>query len=118
MDRWLNGCIAVERAFNIIKGINFNKKKSQKITKYTINFLVLLTISTTIYDPIYRRLVEDNNNNDDDEQKRIWCIVSYSKHLLVFNKFIHMFHFFVPVLMNSISSIVIITMAAKKTKNY
>ena len=57
LDRWLIGFVALERAYNSYKGINFNKTKSIKIAKYAIS-----------------RLVNDDSN---DEQKRIWCIVSF-----------------------------------------
>ena len=112
MDKWLNACVAIERTINIIKGINFNKKQSKKIAKYIIWFLIFSTLSTTIYDPIYRRLVDDDNDNE----KRIWCIISYSKSLEKFNKFIHIFHFIIPFLINILSSIIIILMSTKRRK--
>jgi len=39
MDKWFNGCIAMERAFNIIKATNFNKRKSIKVAKYMIGLV-------------------------------------------------------------------------------
>ena len=114
MDRWLNGFVALERAFSVIKGVSFNQKKSIQIAKYTICCLTLLTILSNIYDPIHRQLADDNSN---ENQKRIWCIVSYSSQLLVFNQFIHMFHFFVPFILNIIAPLIIIILATKRRRN-
>jgi hypothetical protein len=104
LDQWLNACVAIERAFTVIKGINFKKQESKRIAKYLIIFLVILNISTIIYDPIYRRLIDDGDNED---AKRIWCIVSYSSNLQIFNLIINIFHFCIPFLINFISSFII-----------
>ena len=111
MDRWLNGCIAIERSINIIKGARFNKEKSKQIAKYVICFLIIGTLNSAIYDPIHRRLVDDNSN---DDQYRIWCIVSYPYWFQYLNRTIHMFHFFIPFLMNFISSLIIIILSTKR----
>ena len=108
-DRWLNGCIGIERAWNIFKGAYFNKAKSRKLAKYTICFLIIMIILSTIYDPIHRRLV-------DDEQQRTWCIVSYSSRLNFVNRIIQIFNFFVPFLMNIISSFVIVFLSTKRRR--
>ncbi|CAF1371802.1 unnamed protein product [Rotaria sordida] len=102
MDKWLNACVAAERAFATIKGTNFNKKKSKQVAKYIILTLIFLTISTTIYDPIHRLLL------DDDDERRIWCIVTYSSNLRIFNSIVSIFHFCVPFLINILSAIIII----------
>jgi hypothetical protein len=114
LDQWFNACVAMERAITVIKGINFNKQQSKRIAKYIIFFLLFLNIITVIHDPIYRRLIDDNGN---DDEKRIWCIVSYSSNLQIFNLMINIFHFCTPFLMNLISSSIIIKkIAQQKTK--
>jgi hypothetical protein len=73
MDQWLNAFVAIERVFVVVKGINFNKKKSKSIAKWIISGFVLISMVTNIHDPIYRKLfVEDTN---DDDERRLWCIV-------------------------------------------
>ena len=72
-----------------------------------------MTSISTVYDPIHRRLVDDDSS---DEEKRIWCIVSYSSELHNFNQFIHMFHFFIPFLMNITSSLIIIILSMKASR--
>ncbi|CAF3266523.1 unnamed protein product [Rotaria sp. Silwood2] len=88
MDKWLNACVVAERAFATIKGTNFNKKKSKQVAKYIILTLIFLTISTTIYDSIHRRLLEDDDDGGDEKQ--------------------NIFHFCVPFLINILSAIIII----------
>ncbi|CAF4957408.1 unnamed protein product [Rotaria sp. Silwood1] len=107
MDKWLNACVAAERAFATIKGANFNEKKSKQVAKYIILTLIFLTIRTTIYDPIHRRLLDDDDD-DDSDKKRIWCIVTYSSNFRIFNSIVNIFHFCVPFLIDILSAIIII----------
>ncbi|UJR17513.1 hypothetical protein I4U23_004408 [Adineta vaga] len=107
MDQWLNACVAMERAITVIQGARFNKKKSKELAKKVLFILLILIISTSIHDPIYRRLFEEKNDNDD--KKRIWCIVTYSLNLQIYNRIVNTFHFFAPFLINFISSIILIT---------
>ncbi|CAF1509173.1 unnamed protein product, partial [Rotaria sordida] len=57
MDQWLNACVGIERTITIIKGTRFDKNKSKQIAKYIILILLVMTTSTTIHDPIHRRLL-------------------------------------------------------------
>ncbi|CAF3710209.1 unnamed protein product, partial [Adineta steineri] len=108
MDQWLNACVAMERAITIIKGVQFDKKKSKQLAKKVLIILLILNILTLIHDPIYRSLFEEKNDNDDNKT-RIWCIVNYSSNLQIYDRVINTFHFFVPFLINLISSIILIT---------
>jgi hypothetical protein len=110
MDQWLNGCIALERTFTVIKGANFNKKKSKQTAKYVISILVIFTIVSSIYDPIYRRLIDE----DDDDGKRTWCIAIYPNQLQIFDSFIHSFHVLTPFLINFLSVIILITTKSRQ----
>ncbi|CAF4531078.1 unnamed protein product [Rotaria sp. Silwood1] len=112
MDHWLNACVASERAITSIRGAQFNKRKSKKLAKYVIISLLILMISTTIHDPLHRRLIDDVDEYG--ENKRIWCIVSYSSSIEVFNSIINVFHFFVPFFINLISTIIIIKSKARQ----
>ncbi|CAF3330297.1 unnamed protein product [Rotaria socialis] len=110
MDQWLNACVATERATATIKGVNFNKEKSKQVAKLAIIALVILTAISGIHDPLHRRLLDDN----DDDQRRIWCIVSYSYNIQIFNKFIEAIHFFVPFALNLISALIVIIIGARR----
>ncbi|CAF4581754.1 unnamed protein product, partial [Rotaria sp. Silwood2] len=112
MDHWLNACVAAERAITSIRGTKFNRRKSKKIAKYVIISLLILIISTTIHDPLHRRLIDDVDENG--ENKRIWCIVSYSSSLEAFNSTINVFNFFAPFFINLISAIIIIKSKARQ----
>jgi signal transduction histidine kinase len=67
-DNWLKACVAIERAITVIKGAYFNKQKSKKIVKWMISIVAILSLLSTIHDPIYRDLMHD------EEEQRIWCI--------------------------------------------
>jgi hypothetical protein len=111
MDQWLKACVAMERVMTIIKRTRFNKQKSKQIAKYIILFLLVLTVSTTIHDPIHRRLIDDVDN---DEERRIWCIVSFPSSLQMFNLMINIFHFLTPFVINLVSAVIIIKKAAQQ----
>ncbi|CAF1200402.1 unnamed protein product [Adineta ricciae] len=115
MDQYLNGCVATERAVIAYRGVHFNKKKSQRLAKYIILCLLFWTAITTIHDPIHRHLLYDNSY-DDDVENRIWCIVSYSKNVRIFNSVINLVHFFVPFILNSSSAFVIIICTSLKRR--
>jgi hypothetical protein len=111
MDQWLTTCVAIERAYITIKGVNLNKQKVRLTAKLIIIALGFLTIGTSIHDPINRRLVDEINDND---EKRIWCVVSYSSVIRIFNLIITIFHIIVPFIINLIAAIIIITMNARQ----
>jgi hypothetical protein len=110
MDQWLSACVATERALTVIHGINFRKEISKRTAKWVIFALILLIISSLIHDPIHRRLI----NDDDEDEQRIWCVVSYSTKVEVFNSAVNIFHFLVPFSINVLSAIVIIVRSARQ----
>jgi hypothetical protein len=122
MDQWLTAFVAIERAFVVRKGINFNKKKFKSKAKWAISGLVLISMVTNIHDPIYRKLFVENDNVDNE--KRLWCIVQYSSIIGTVNVMINIIHFIVPFIINAISALTIIIMstrqqvAIKKKKKY
>ena len=107
---WLSACVAIERTICIWKKTKFNQLKSKYAAKWTIICVLLFTCLTAIPDPIYRRLIHDN---DDDDEQRIWCIVTYAKHLKNYMSFMNIFHFIVPFIINFISALLIIIMVAR-----
>jgi hypothetical protein len=113
MDQWLNACVAIERATTVIKGTRFNKKKSTKIAKLVIIIVLIVTIATSLDDPIFRRLIDEEN----EYEKRIWCIVSYSSSLQTYNSVMNTFHFIAPFIFNFISAIILITKKSRQKLN-
>jgi hypothetical protein len=114
MNQWLNACVAIERAFTIMKGARFQKKKSKKAAKIMIFILSIVMISTSISDPFYRRLIDEEN----DSETRIWCILTYSSSLQKFNSTMHSFQFFAPFLINLVSAIILITKKSRQQTNF
>ena len=108
---WLSACVSIERTVNVFKGVLFNKIKSRKLAKKMIVLVCLLTISTQIYDPVYRRLV------DDTEEQRTWCVTQYSSSMKTFDWIINLLHFSIPFLINLISAVLIIFQAARNRSN-
>ncbi|CAF1548373.1 unnamed protein product, partial [Adineta steineri] len=99
---WLNACTAIERAFATLQGPHFSKAKSKNIAKKIIPIVLSLITISYIHDPISRQLF------DDEDENRTWCIVKYSTSLTIFDKFINLFHFLAPFIINILSALVII----------
>ncbi|CAF1072838.1 unnamed protein product [Adineta ricciae] len=112
MDQYLNACVAVERLFTVIKGVNFDQKKSKRVAKYTVVFLLIGIATTNLHDPIHRRLIHDNNEDDVEMEKRIWCVVNYSSAVRTYSLIINLIHFSAPFMLNLISALLIIKMTA------
>ena len=119
MERWLSGCVSIERMIALLQGIKFNKKKKSKpLVKYIISILFIVLVISTLYDPLHRRWFVDTTHemNSDNQQDRIWCIVTYSSRFQTFNSLIHMIHFFIPFSVDIICSIVFIKQITQRKK--
>ena len=114
MDQWLMACVAIERAMMIIQETRFSKAKSRQKAKAVIPSLLIVVVISTVYDPIYRRLLDDQSS---DDEQRTWCIVSYPSSLRVLDSVINMAHFLVPFAINFISATVIIWKGARQRAN-
>jgi hypothetical protein len=112
-SEWLNACVAMERIFTVMKGVNFNKIKSKKIAKWIVFVIPILTLLTNIHDPFHRQLIDDV----DVDEKRTWCFIAYSSSFDIYNSIINFFHFLVPSAINLISAIIIIISSARIRSN-
>jgi hypothetical protein len=108
-NEWLDACVAIERMFTVLKGVSFNKSKSERIAKWISFIIPLLTVCTYLHDPLKRELIDDF----DGDEKRIWCFVQSSPSLDTYNFAINLFHFLVPMLINFISALIIIASTAR-----
>ena len=103
INDWLNATVAIERAVTSIQGLNFNKSKSRYTAKRVIPIIFILVSCSYIHDPLSRKLYDDK-----DEQK-ILCIADYSSKLKNnYDKFISIFHFVIPFIINMICAITVI----------
>ena len=72
-------------------------------------------IVSTIYDPIYRRLVDDKLNSN-HENNRIWCVTNYQKVVQTVDGVMHLFHLSTPLAMNLISASITIWQSARSRR--
>ena len=75
MIDWLNACVAIERAVSVLQGVKFSKTKSQRVARWMIVAVILLTSGSYIYDPFHRRVIND------EEEEQIWCVLLSIHHL-------------------------------------
>ncbi|CAF1215824.1 unnamed protein product [Rotaria sordida] len=108
---WLSACVAIERAMNVSKGINFDKAKSKQIAKWIILIVFLFTSCTHIHDPMHRHLI------DDEGEQRAWCVTKYSPSVQMFDWALNILHFSIPFATNCISAVVIIITTARTRSN-
>ncbi|CAF1003630.1 unnamed protein product [Adineta steineri] len=108
---WLTACVAIERTFVIINGVNFNKKRSKEIAPWIIVGVIIFCFASGIQDPIHRKLIHDK------EEERTWCIARYSLKLQIYDSTIHLVHFIIPFSINLISAILIIILEARTHSN-
>ena len=107
-DNWYNGCIAIERAFAVFKGIYFNKNQSKLIAKWMIWVILLGNVVLLIPQWLFLQLFHD------EKEGRMWCVVLYSSKLDFYNSFLMIGHFFTPFFLNFSSAIFIIIETARQ----
>ncbi|CAF1539313.1 unnamed protein product [Adineta ricciae] len=105
---WLNASVAVERAISVLKNTTYDKRKSRQMSKWIILLITIFTSSTTIHDPIHRKLIHDK------EEERTWCIVRYSPSFQAYNLTTITFHFFAPFALNIVSALIIIIVTTRQ----
>lgn len=113
VDQWLQACVAIERGVTSMKGTSFDRRKSIRLAKVVIPMLLVVLAGTSIHEPIHRRLIDE----DTEDQRRIWCVVRYSRQLQLFNLFIYVLHFLVPFTINLASATLIIFITARRRPN-
>ena len=102
INDWLNASVAIERAIASIRALNFNKSKSRYIAKRIVLIIFILVSFSYVHDPLSRQLYSDKG-----EQKVI-CVTYYSSKLKIYDKFISIFHFSLPFIINMICAVTII----------
>jgi hypothetical protein len=115
---WLNACVAVERAMNVFKGVNFDKKKSKHFARGIILILPFCIIGTLIHELIYRRLFayppETDKTSEDMIERYVSCITHYSSTAQNYNTAILFIHLVIPFLANLCSALFIIFGVARQ----
>mgnify|MGYP002384617658 CR=1 FL=1 len=125
LDGWLNACVAIERTFNVSKGVNFNQQMSQRMARWIILILPILIIGTIIHEPIQQevfkysipRIKNAKEMNEPLEYETInqsLCITRYSHSLQGYNTFTLFFHLIIPFVVNLCSALFIIFGSARR----
>jgi hypothetical protein len=128
LDAWLNACVAIERAINVSKGINFDRAKSKRIARWIIIILPFCIMISIIHEPLKRELLEykteikktlENTREEDTKEEatrknNVWCITRYSRSVDKYNTAILFFHLLAPFAINLFSALFIIFGAARQ----
>jgi hypothetical protein len=105
---WLNSFVGIERVITVMQNTKFNKIKAKRVAKWMIVCICIITTTTHIHDPIYRRMI------DDTIEQRSWCHVNFSSSIELYNSIILALHFGFPFLLNIISALIIIIITARQ----
>ena len=123
LDGWFNACVAAERAVQVFKGVNFDKKKSKYYAQRIILILPFCIIATLAHELIYRRLLVYQPETDKDDEGKtsidtleryISCVARYSPAVQEYNTTILFFHLVAPFLANLCSALFIIFGTARR----
>jgi hypothetical protein len=143
LDSWLNACVAIERAVNVAKGVNFDKEKSKRIARWLIIILPFCIMGTIIHEPLYRELfvyntdkantignateeakiyrnktigeeVKKAKTDENQAENYVWCITRYSRSVQDYNTAILFFHLVAPFIVNLVSALFIIFGSARQ----
>jgi len=136
LDGWLNACVAIERTVNVSKGVNFDKKKSQRAARWILLILPIFIMGTLIHELIHHELFEyttqkynpiDINNNSTmnvsmendtnvgyENEYNVLCVIRYSRSVQTYNTFTLFIHLVVPFFVNLFSALFIIFGTARR----
>jgi hypothetical protein len=102
---WLNCCVAVERCVAVICKTTFSRSKSRSLSKW-ITITVIISVGLiSLPELLFRQMILDT------QDQRIWCVftLNYNRSVLfTFYTISNVFLFLLPLIINSISSIIII----------
>ena len=106
LDQWLHSCVSIERAVCAVKGVHFNRRQSRQTAKWILIGLLSFVFASNVHDPIHRTIAYEEN--DENFNERIWCVTQYSNSIQTYDSFILLLHFFLPFILNSISTVILL----------
>ena len=80
---WLTVCISIERAYTVIKDVQFTKivaLKTLKMARWIIFGVFVINILTTLHRPFYLKLVDEITVND-EPRGHPWCVLDFQRCL-------------------------------------
>ena len=105
---WFTACVAIERVFVVFKGVSFNKERSRYVARWVSVFVIVIIAASHIHDPLHRQWLNI------PEEQRTWCIATYEPFIRILDSFIVAFHFLGPFLINLLSAVAVIIVAARQ----
>jgi hypothetical protein len=103
---WLTVCISIERAYTVIKDVQFTKVialKTLKFSRWITLIVFLLNILTTLHRPFYLVLVDELTLND-EPAGHPWCILDLATtRWNIYEKIINICHLIIPFILNLLS---------------
>jgi len=110
VSNWLMTCIACERLMMVIKGFNFNKWESVRVSKVVKRCLFLLLLLTFIPQIFNRQLI-----NNPQIEKRLLCVIQFRyTWLRIYEIIINFFRDIIPFIINIISAILLLKFFSRK----
>ncbi|CAF1031787.1 unnamed protein product [Didymodactylos carnosus] len=114
---WLTVCVACERAYTVMKGINFTKNlslKTVRIAHSLIPVVFLVNILSSLHRPFNLNLV-DEPTIAANIQGHPWCLLNFNlKWLNSYEIFMNLFHLILPFSINLASTILFLLYIIKK----
>ncbi|UJR11847.1 hypothetical protein I4U23_016027 [Adineta vaga] len=105
-NEWLDVCVAIERAFTIIKGTSFSISQSKRIAKWVILAVFILLGCLSSVELVFRRALIDTQDG------RVWCVMTLNRdrHTVghIFYAIYNVLLIVLPLIINLAGAIVII----------
>ena len=134
LDGWLNACVAIERAVNVSKGVNFDQNLSKRVARWIILILLILIMGSIVHEPIHHDLFEytiqkhkpmnnyltvnmsmaNDTNAEYENEYHVLCVIRYSRSVQIYNTITLFIHLLVPFLANLCSALFIIFGTARR----
>jgi len=113
---WLTVCISIERAYTVIKDVQFTKfiaLKTLKLSRWIILLVFLLNMLTTFHRPFHLKLVDEITLND-EPQGHPSCVLDLAgTSWIIYEKVINICHLIIPFILNLLSIIAFISYRTK-----
>ncbi|CAF4370194.1 unnamed protein product, partial [Didymodactylos carnosus] len=108
---WLTASVAIERCMIVIKGLNFDRKKSAKVAKYVIVGVVLFSVLLSWHEIFYHYLVDDPSQ----APGHYWCVAEYKeKWIEVYEQTTNIINLIAPFLINLVTTIILLVAVVRR----
>ncbi len=99
---WLTACIALERTFMILQGVQFNCARSKIIARYiALPITILFTFGSTFHKATYRHVINDFRSNE----PTWWCIMEFDQNAIKnYDIVVNIVHLTIPLFINLITT--------------